>query len=51
MYAVKREVCTMKKYRIRKGSPLHVALMILLALTIILLPALGNHYIDGIGMY
>ena len=41
----------MKHYRIRKGSPLHVALMILLALTLIVVPSLGNYFIDGIGMY
>lgn len=37
----------MKHYRIRHGSPLHIALMILLALALIILPGLGNHYIDG----
>lgn len=40
----------MKHYRIRRGSPLHVALMILLALTLIVLPGLGNHFIDGMGV-
>lgn len=38
----------MRHYRIRQGSPLHIALMILLALTLIMLPGLGNHFIDGI---
>ena len=40
----------MKKYRIRRGSPLHIALMILLALTLIVVPGLANHFIDGIGV-
>ena len=40
----------MKRYRVRKGSPLHVALMILLALALIVIPGLGNHFIDGMGV-
>ena len=40
----------MKHYRIRSGSPLHITLMILLALTLIVIPGLGNHFIDGMGV-
>lgn len=40
----------MKHYRIRRGSPLHITLMILLALTLIVIPGLGNHFIDGMGV-
>lgn len=40
----------MKRYRIRRGSPLHITLMILLALALIVIPGLANHYIDGIGV-
>ena len=38
----------MTKYRIRPGSPLHIAIMVMLALALIILPGLGNHFIDGI---
>ena len=40
----------MKHYRIRSGSPLHITLMILLALALIIIPGLGNHFIDGMGV-
>ena len=40
----------MKHYRIRSGSPLHVTLMVLLALALIIIPGLGNHFIDGMGV-
>lgn len=39
----------MKRYRVREGSPLYYALMITLFLMVfIIIPGLGNHYIDGI---
>ncbi len=40
----------MKKYRIRKGSPLDKALPFVIILGLIIIAGLGNHYIDGLGV-
>ena len=40
----------MKRYRIRKDSPLYYILITMLIITaVVIIPGLGNHFIDGMG--